>query len=105
MTKPAFTPGPWRIEQRPSSGYGASSAPYEICASGSQSMTIALLNGRESSEISANARLIAAAPDMYDALVVLSSMSGVVNLGKRVPAIAAWLDEALAAIAKAEGRT
>jgi len=40
--------------------------PYEIWARGSQSMTVALVNGRKSPEIEANARLIAAAPTMYD---------------------------------------
>ena len=58
------TAGPWRVERI---GWTEVN-PLEIWAAGSQSMTLAQIIGRPSPEIEANARLIAAAPALLEAL-------------------------------------
>ena len=72
-----------------------SNAPYEIWATGKHSCTLALLNGRVSPEIEANARLIAAAPDLLEALKWCADTA----------APGPCRDAADAAIAKAEGKS
>lgn len=58
------TPGPWRIDPRPFSGYGA------VHVSGGQYIVAKALGQTQSceTEATANARLIAAAPDLLAAL-------------------------------------
>ena len=84
----AHTSGPWLIQKRKSSGinvYGGHNAAERI----------AIVDGWISEEEEANARLIAAAPDL------LAALKGVVRLSDRKHE--AW-DRARAAIAKAEGQ-
>jgi hypothetical protein len=61
-----FTPGPWRIVCRP---YGSGLERHIYCG---QQVPIAKLNGnpRGRRESDANARLIAAAPELYEALAI-----------------------------------
>ena len=54
------TPGPWRVE------IGGEEIVVEGC--GNPAGTIAVVAGRKSVEIEANARLIAAVPDLLDEL-------------------------------------
>lgn len=51
----AHTPGPWHVED----GYYVATEEWEICWMG------AIEGGMTSEEMTANSRLIAAAPDLY----------------------------------------
>ena len=64
-TRPAHTPGPWDVEPKGSRHF----------VDGADGLTVAYLDRagvRERSEIEANARLIAAAPTMFDYLTLLA---------------------------------
>lgn len=69
--KPRHTPGPWEsIASDPSEGFECywvrAAKPYGGPFRGSRIVEIGAVNGPQNSEQSANARLIAAAPDMLD---------------------------------------
>jgi hypothetical protein len=70
MTKPAFTPGPWTAE--PNGGDDEDTTLRFVCSPNapraSQVLAVVDRRGLDREEIEANARLIAAAPDMYEAL-------------------------------------
>ena len=59
MSKPAFTPGPWREKKGDGVIYEIS-RPYKIATVGT--------GGKCTAEYRANIALMAAAPDMYEAL-------------------------------------
>lgn len=63
MNDPKFTPGPWRTDCRLIGGQ------IRITQVPNANMTVAQVNGRQG-EQEANARLIAAAPEMLEALEV-----------------------------------
>ena len=104
MSKPAFTPGPWQTDAEcgDESVLGPDGAMVADCA------IFGMRVNRTEHINRANARLIAAAPDMYEALlaakVVIEMMERPEGMGGRVNAA---LDKRLAqidaAIAKAEG--
>jgi hypothetical protein len=81
------TPGPWHVESRKSFGNF-----YEIRSGGKGIACIADENGREE----ANAALIAAAPDMLEALEKISALHP-------VKCILVEVKQARDAIAKAKG--
>ena len=85
-----YTPGPWNCRR-------ASAAGREIIVSEISPVDVAVLSHRNKSqiEIDANARLIAAAPEMLDALIEILGWQ--TNLPFNVIA------QARAAIAKATG--
>lgn len=90
MGKPAFTPGPW------SADCDNTGCVYIFSDALAKDATeIAILNPANE-ECAANARLIAAAPSMYDALMrIIHDWDGEPD----------DMTEARAALAKAEGRT
>lgn len=65
--------------------------------------TLAVVGYRSSSEAMANAELIAAAPEMYEALLSIRTWAAYVNSSMGLAARV--LERAEAAIAKAEGRS
>ena len=87
MSKPAWTPGPWSVKSIP--GHGDSI----VGAGGLQVVRI----GQISKMDLANARLIAAAPELYEALKAFMFADGHDDFEDEWPA-------ARAALAKAEGR-
>ena len=116
MTEPKWTPGPWRVgiddDGNPLSGRPCVDAAAEY------DCTIVHFAGfvqeywrsaRGDREIHANARLIAAAPELYEALRLhkvyeeTPTDRGWTN-GPKGKARAAWLAARDAAMAKAEGR-
>ena len=96
------TPGPWRRAEsyRPEiQNVGTSAqAPYILCADG-RNVAAAMIGGFEDmAEVDANARLIAAAPELLEALVRLLAQAACEG--------SIWTDpmnEARAAIKKATG--
>jgi hypothetical protein len=86
------TPGPWRVGKR---------AKMRIVAGDDD--TVASTGGDPTMPAEANARLIAAAPDMYEALGALLELHGGIMNGCDCESCKIAL-RARAAIAKAEGR-
>lgn len=98
MTNAAHTPGPWKLENPEMDG--------EILVTDEQDVTIATvwkqpLDPAEWAE--ANSRLIAAAPEMLDALRLCEdALSDLARIDDGTPSVSA-LNMARDAIAKAEG--
>ena len=71
MTKPAFTPGPWEVKL---CVYNVKmrSNTHEVVSQDSGNKAATIEAWWDTEEEKANARLIAAAPDMYEALTNLS---------------------------------
>ena len=91
----AHTPGPWTTERAEESDRYALEGPE-------YSVARVEMFGRMQ-EWPANARLIAAAPDLLDALKAAVLRVTLANAeGEGDPILSAWLPDALAAIAKAE---
>ena len=87
--KAAHTPGPWNCNRSSASGYDivcSENSPTDVCVISRRDKT--------TGEIDANARLLAAAPDLLAALI------GVVKVADRATV---EFDAARAAIVKAEG--
>jgi glutamate/tyrosine decarboxylase-like PLP-dependent enzyme len=102
MSEPQHTPGPWHAEGPDMFG------DFNICHP-ADSLAVAgvVANLRLPDEVAANARLVAAAPDMLAALQELSKLSdGIIVSGmsqSEMTALAAAWERADAAIAKATG--
>lgn len=101
MTNTKHTPGPWRtdnnIGRKSELGVVADAAPCVIAT---------MCNAKAwPVEAKANARLIAAAPDLLAALEKLIDHVAITNIGKRDGVIAISLDHGRAAIAKAKGES
>ena len=92
MTEPKWTPGPWRLGHRQKAKVGVDGkgwfdlAKVVVCLKGS---------AEDSVEGTANAHLIAAAPDLYAALQAAFDM--------KVTCHTEWETMARAALAKARG--
>lgn len=110
------TPGPWTVKKAPKSsnfaGYGFHITALRKDYEGREYLaTVAktggLPNDRDSEiETQANAALIAAAPDMYEALKALRDEINEMKYGKPFAGRPhAKMDAADAALAKAEGRS
>lgn len=103
MSKPAFTPGPWTI------GKGADLTPIVMVPchpSEGTGFAVACVNplrrmGSVVGDMNANARLIAAAPDMYEALKTAEFKLSIHEEGDDEPSGA--LATIRAALAKAHG--
>jgi hypothetical protein len=116
MTNPSFTPGPWRVVE----------ADRKVIARDPESIThdnrpIAECHdsywARDRARDTwgtdlANAHLIAAAPELYEALVEFVRLANIIVndppngvYNQRIAMLAAARDRGQAAIAKAEGRT
>jgi len=97
MTK--HTPGPWAVND----------GQEVVADDGAGTRLLCRCHAGHYEERSANARLIAAAPDLLAALKVALEYQGAVNEalpdGYAPPKLVdAWMTEAEAAIARAEGR-
>jgi len=93
MSTGKHSPSPWRVAPDFSDDHGQFSI---LCAEGCGIAMAEAWIGEHRAEATANARLIAAAPEMYEALKALNKAGGI------------WPDlhpMVLAAIAKAEGAT
>ncbi len=90
------TPGRWVVAHR-----GCEGKPTVVAHRAGRPSTIALIESGKREEDVANARLIAAAPDLLIALKRLSVAMSEINPNDYTPE----LQDADAAIAKAEGRT
>ena len=97
-----FTPGPWRIRS------GRSGVKSDIsCEDRPDTLATTAFHGWTTNELEANARLIAAAPEMFEALKITMDSVAILATG-RCPADLvqeriALLEQARAAIAKAKG--
>ena len=111
MTDSKHTPGPWSIYGKPGDypGIEAGQIPFSVVVFGfPDEYHPCGIQGRDSNEMQANARLIAAAPDLLEAL---RTCVAVIEIQQRfcestAEGKAAWdetLDHARAAIAKATG--
>lgn len=92
----AYTPGPWYVDWESSDLFSQFSARAWINADGLHH--IGYVDGPNSGERAANARLIAAAPDLLEALILL--VAGIEN---SVSDTYIPLVKARAAITKVEG--
>jgi len=98
------TPGPWEYQEQ--------SDAYTHIVRGPDNLFICQLAQTTSSEIEANARLIAAAPELLEALNGYMSavdqmnlaMDDGINVHGAISAITGWAEMASAAIAKATGK-
>lgn len=98
MSKPKFTPGPWEISRYTNYiGYSIS-APGAGCIAERW-----YASEREDAPIEANAHLIAAAPEMYEALGAMIADDAFAELCAVIGEEPNWIKTARAAIAKAEG--
>jgi hypothetical protein len=103
MNKPTFTKGPWHaFEQNGSNpktkGLFAITAPHE---SGSQQTVAVTPFAGDGNELWANARLIAAAPELFEALKAIYEID--VPDAEWSPTLEKCFGVALDAIAKVEG--
>ncbi len=117
MEKVKHTPGPWtfspNVGKRPEWEYIGANDPRDgsgrtsicmVCQSQAQRKTARLISNKE---MEANARLIAAGPELVEALrATLAILDRAYECGDRTEkiVIAVRIDRALTAIAKAEGR-
>lgn len=104
MNKPAFTPGPWKWYP---DELCQSELPYETilekgCSGGYDSCGGYIQWGKNKE---ANANLIAAAPDMYEALILLKDAINDAEINSSPKDINNALFFAKRALAKAEGGT
>jgi hypothetical protein len=94
------TPGPWEIDPRFPGDVQSVNPKYEIATAWREGRH----SGPPSLEGIANASLIAAAPDLQGALKALSAAVYITN-DERSPDLTAAIEQTVAAINKAEGRS
>lgn len=96
-----FSPGPWDVLSRPKDYIQlyTQAYAYEVTAEDT-TLPIADVMG-DAAE--ANARLIAAAPDLFDVVQMLCELDGLISHEDIVAGLPIILEHARAAIAKAEG--
>ena len=107
MDTPKHTPGPWRpvIDSDFTPGIDADDIGESIVVIGPSDVSTDLgIWGRCREEAEANAHLIAAAPDLLEALQTLNLVIGLTPIAGNKDALQEACDIARAAIAKAEGR-
>ncbi len=100
MSAPAFTPGPWEFERNPD----PRDLPYPWIGQLGDSRYSALACGADEAEVLANARLIAAAPELFEALEAFVKQWNACgpnsDFGRHFQPVR---DEAVAALSKARG--
>lgn len=90
----AHTPGPWEVGNLDRNGQRVVRGEIEVCTCWHHCV------GSLEEQMEANARLIAAAPDL------LAALAGIIEIGKRDltnPKYDAYFEEARAALKKARG--
>lgn len=97
MSESKHTPGPWKSFQRLSQD-----GLPEIVVTAENGCPIAVVSNH--AEFKANTRLIAAAPELLEALKVCAALINIQN-GNLHQDVNAILDVTKAAVAKAEGRS
>ena len=102
MIKTKHTPGPWSIN-RAAATHVQDARERGIAACGGYYSTDAKL-AMADGEQEANARLIAAAPELLDALRGLLAARDSTTMGRERELYEEWIPKARAAVAKAEGR-
>ena len=100
MSEPKFTPGPWVIHECTRYGDRSQYQEYEIWSDHCDVLVATEVRRAHNDGGYANVCLIAAAPDMYEALKYLADNACTDRDGEHVR-----LSEAYAALAKAEGKT
>jgi hypothetical protein len=98
-----YTPGPWHWDSDPVKGDPTGRIRYRVCCLG-KTITQVYYSSFEGgpTRAEADARLIAAAPDLYESLYeVVQQISAMQTLGKTKADKAGWLTAARAALAKA----
>lgn len=112
MSETKFTPGPWKAEFREYGGYDCMSASWSIVSDESEFATLDCRTRDHANDPQqeANANLMAAAPELFDALKELHEISGEANIpmenSKSVRLMGKFLatrEKAEAAIKKARG--
>lgn len=100
IVRKTFTPGPWQV-----SGVRQKSDKYEGHMVGPDGDGVVLVpyNDNDHIECLANARLIAAAPELLDALRGLLAAKESVTIGLERELYAKWLPKARELIAKVDG--
>jgi hypothetical protein len=115
MSKATHTTGPWRVDRSTTNDVTLTGGTIHIVMAQGVKTPCAFVSGYDDdscAEGSANANLIAAAPDMYEAHVentrllslLLRDLTGRVEATK-LAAIETAISRSEAAIAKAEGRS
>jgi hypothetical protein len=104
-----FTPGPWEVRKHEFDGYCVH-APVIERTSGCGYIVVRDVNGDETpcptyGTPEANARLIAAAPELLEALQGMLSIGDSVTQGQERERREEWVPKARAVIAKAIGET
>ena len=92
------TPGPWTIQ------WGRNGNEYPIAIHNGTANVVNAISRPAQDEATANAHLIAAAPEMYETLQKMVADEAFEDLCQGIGEIPSWLTMARAAIAKAEGR-
>ena len=93
MSRPKFTPGPWKIK--------AHGDRFRVIETDQETSVAIVQNMGDSIERISNAELIAAAPDMYDALASAPMITGYATELRFLAAYNDWLNERRAALRKA----
>lgn len=107
------TPGPWGVSFGENAGYDCMTDAFDITAAGKTIAVLdcgqygqepcAPLDGDIKEAVRANARLIAAAPDLLTALKTLLSFDAVTGVCDEGPIDEGWKsDELIAALARAD---
>lgn len=103
MTTVPHTPGPWILDDFEISGEISGASVCRVLESSDFSCIEEGTEADVQAECEANARVIAAAPDMLSALkMAVDGFAGEVRERDPIPA---WLGPAIDAIAKAEGKS
>jgi hypothetical protein len=98
MSQPKFTPGPWFVF-----GNGhCVGGPSDVAVSGTAGIAMCGMALRDPEEAKANALLIAAAPDLFAALVGVTEEMELADFDPADPDT--WYGRALEILARAEGR-
>ena len=97
------TPGPWRIEEQSREWFARTNHAYRVVSNNKPTYFVASVEGW-GDICKANAHLIAAAPELLEALKAMVASYDGIRDGLTSPVVIAKLRMADAAIAKAEGR-
>lgn len=97
MSAPAFTPGPWRVLDHLTAG------PTIVVSNDQKHIADADFNWWPAEQCAANARLIAAAPELYRQLEIFVSTIVNDDLLAMDPELASEVEATVALLAKARG--